>query len=323
MPPLVSCAATGEDRTNPVSGVCHGGISYIALCTCPARYPCVSPAPGLERFLRPQFLRPRETAPNRAFFVLGMKEPESKSIDPVKKSAALPSLEDALKSEKAGTLVMSARMAHRKGNRQQARELLQQAFALAPSDAGALELLGDLFLEEGEQEKAIAIFERGRKYHPRHAAFEEKIGLARIDLAEMERDKIMRQQFLEHGDLGSWQDRKPGTSAMLSLVLPGAGQFYNEQYERGAVLLGSAFLLFLAWSWPLNAAARTTTAMGGSGSGSQGISLGFSNLDSLTKGFIVLTFLAWIAITIYAAIDAANIATRAAEDRKRSIGIWT
>lgn len=210
------------------------------------------------------------------------------------------------RAEKAGALVMSARNAARKGRREEARAQLQQALTLAPTDCGALELLGDMFLEEGEQEKAIAVFERGRKHHPRHAAFEEKIAEAHIDLREMETDRLLREQALadplggESARAEVVRDRKPNAVAFLSLLLPGAGQFYNEETERGMVYFLIAMALFCAWCVPW----RMGWAMAG-----------------LAKIWIGAMLLAQIATHVSAAVDAARGAMRDAEERKRLLGV--
>lgn len=214
-------------------------------------------------------------------------------------------IEALRRAEKAGALVMAARNASRKGRRDEARAQLQQALALAPTDCGALELLGDMFLEEGEQEKAIVVFERGRKHHPRHAAFEEKIALARLDLAEMETDRLLREQALADppGEVGAASqrisDRKPNAVAFLSLLLPGAGQFYNEEAERGLVFLLSAIVVFCAWCVPW----RMNWTMGG-----------------FAPFWIGAMLLAQLATHIAAAVDAARGAMRDVEERKRLLG---
>ncbi|HEX8834968.1 MAG TPA: tetratricopeptide repeat protein, partial [Abditibacteriaceae bacterium] len=227
--------------------------------------------------------------------------------------------------EKAGGLVMAARAALRKGQRDDARAKLQQAFAIAPTDVGALELLGDLFFEEGEQEKAIAVFERGLKFHPRHVAFEEKIAIAKLDLAEMEADKLRRQHVLEHGDTESWQDKNPGVAGFLSLALPGAGQFYNDEYERGATFLGVAVVTFVAWFWPITAAVKRVTASFPAGGNRPGfgetVSTAFSNMGGVTQFLLWSMILTWIGTYLYSAYDASQLAIRAAEERKRALGI--
>ncbi|HEX8551830.1 MAG TPA: tetratricopeptide repeat protein [Abditibacteriaceae bacterium] len=228
------------------------------------------------------------------------------------------------RAEKAGSLVMAARVHSRKGRRDEARAALREALKLMPTDAGALELLGDMFLEEGEQNKAIAVFQKGLEHHPKHLAFEEKIAIAKLDLAEMESDKIRRQLFLEQGDTEKWRDKNPGLAASLSVVLPGAGQFYSDEYERGAVFLGVAIVSFAAWFWPLTSAmARVTEAIP---SGSQ-VAMGevasraFADMGSFGKSFIYLMILVWLLTYVVSAWDAARGVNAAIEARKRGLGI--
>lgn len=211
---------------------------------------------------------------------------------------------EALQSaEKAGALVMAARNSLRRGRREEARAQLKQAFQITSTDCAALELLGDLFLEEGEQQKAIAIFERGRKYHPAHAAFEEKIALAHIDLEEMKRDALLKEAAIK-GELpiaSKASERKPGSVAFLSLLLPGAGQWYNEEPERGAVFLGISLLLFAAWLIPWR--------------------LDWWKLGGMARAWIVAMLLAWLVSHVASAVDAGRGVRREVEERKRTLGL--
>ncbi len=221
-----------------------------------------------------------------------------------------------LRAEKAGALVMTARSAHRKGQKEQARALLQQAFLIDPNDCGGLELLGDMFLEDAEQEKALKIFERGRQYHPKHRAFEEKIGLCHVDLAEMRRDRDRRAQILEQGGVEKWMLLSGPRAFGLSMLLPGAGQVYVGQSTRAMTLLGIAVITFLAWSLPLYFGLKNAGAQGAKGLGS-GISSALANMN----GFGVLWFwvmvAAWVGVYIYSAVDAMTQAEKINELRRQ------
>jgi tetratricopeptide (TPR) repeat protein len=221
-----------------------------------------------------------------------------------------------LRSEKAGALVMSARSAHRKGQKEQARALLQQAFKIDPNDCGGLELLGDMFMEDAEQEKALKIFERGRHYHPRHKAFEEKIGLCHVDLAEMRRDRDRRAQILEQGGVEKWMLLSGPRAFGLSMLLPGAGQMYVEQSNRAMTMLGMAVITFLGWSVPLYFYMKYASAMD-----SKGIFSGFSTALGLMPGPILLWFwgmvAAWIGVYIYSSVDAMTQAEKINELRRQ------
>lgn len=220
--------------------------------------------------------------------------------------------------------VAKARSNLRRGQRDEARKLLQQIFALSPSECGALELLGDLFLEEGEQEKAIAVFERGRTFHPRHAAFEEKIALAKIDQQEEELDKIRRETALQLGDTEAWRDRKPTLAAFLSLILPGAGHVYLERYERAAAFFAAWLITLCGWYFPLRAALpaqAASAALKQNRNALAPLTTGISGLSGFSLLWFWLMMLLHLGVYVVAAIDASHSAKRATEQRKRELGL--
>jgi tetratricopeptide (TPR) repeat protein len=204
-------------------------------------------------------------------------------------------IETMRRQEQAGTLVMQARSALRRGKRDEAKELLKQAFALHPTDTGAFETLADIFFEEGEQPKAIQVLERGLKYHPGHKAFEERLALAHLDLAEMERDRILREQFATQGKVDLGEVKKPGHAALLSFFLPGAGQFYNEEMERAAAFFVAAIGSFCAWFIPMRGA--------------------------YNKPWFWLLVFVWVSVHAFASWDAAQGTRRALSERKRVLGL--
>ena len=239
---------------------------------------------------------------------------------PGRVSSPASSIDEELRAEKAGAMVMAVRMAQRRGNKDEARTLLQKALTLHPTDCAALELLGDIFLEEGEQEKALKVFERGRAYHPHHVAFEEKIALCILDLEEMKRDKEMQQQLLEGEKADPWLDLKPNRALGLSLLLPGAGHVYNGDIARGAAFLGAMVVTFCGWFLLLYFGLKNAKTAGARNL-MDGIDVAIGNMGSLAKFAFWLMLLAWIAIYIVAAFDALLGAQRANEARKRFLGV--
>lgn len=221
-----------------------------------------------------------------------------------------------LRADKAGALVMSARSAHRKGRKEQARSLLQQAFLIDPNDCGGLELLGDMFMEDAEQEKALKIFERGRQHHPGHRAFEEKIGLCHVDLAEMRRDRDRRAQIMEQGGVEPWMLLSGPRAFGLSMLLPGAGQVYVGQSTRAMTLLGIAIFTFLAWSVPLYFGLKNAGAQGAKGLGS-GFSAALANMSGFGLLWFWVMVAAWVGTYIYAAVDAMTQAEKINELRRQ------
>jgi len=241
---------------------------------------------------------------------------ESSIATPAKGST--PSLADDLEAEriyqKAGALIMSARRAQHKGQKDEARKLLQQAFLIAPNDSGGLELLGDLFMEDGEQEKAMKIFERGLEHHPKHRAFEEKIALCHIDVDEMRRDRDRRTQILEQGGIEKWQLLSAPRAFTLSALLPGAGQAYIGQSSRALTLFGITVLTFLGWALPLYFGLGKDDLQG-KGWSRFGAALG--NMNGLGLIWFWLMVAGWVAIYIYASMDAMTQAEKINELRKQ------
>ncbi len=226
--------------------------------------------------------------------VAAQKSVETSSTRNEATNAALPSVEDMKREEQVAAIAMKARLDLRRGQREKARAEIAQALALNPNDQGALELMGDVFLEEGEQEKAILVFEKGRALYPNHAPFAEKIRLAQHDLDEMAVDQLT-QKFAPPADLLTEElDVKPGRAAILSLLIPGGGQFYLEQNERGAVYLGLAFLSLCGWALPLRSAmSHAGAAVKATGSILSGWSSAVSSMSSGAQ------LLFWVMSTLF------------------------
>ena len=233
------------------------------------------------------------------------------------------------RSEQAGKLVMSARLALRREQRSEAKKLLAQALKVDATDIGALELLGDIFLEDAEQEKALQVFEHGRKHHPDHAPFEEKLAQAHLDIVEMENDKLLKENATEALKAGNFDvgdkllDRKPSLAMGLSAIVPGAGQVYNEEYEKAAVLFGLALLSLLGWFNTLFNKMRSMQDAAQAGGRrimpnmDEAINAMSSGQRTLFWGLVMM----WIVIIILSAVDATISATRFNEARRQHLGL--
>ncbi len=229
--------------------------------------------------------------------------------------------EELQRIEKAGPYVTLARVSFERSKFEEARGHLQEALAINPTDSSGLELLGDIFLAEAEQEKAIKVFERGKKYHPENAAWEEKIAIALLDIEEEKRDAELRQQVLETGDKDRWTDRKPGAAMTLSLLVPGAGQFYNDDNERGGIFIGAALITFSAWMLTLNAALNAVPRGEGARRLVEGLGMAMEQMGGVAKVFFYVMLLAWLGITAFAGWDAFRGAERRNTERRRSLGV--
>ena len=133
------------------------------------------------------------------------------------------------------TLLRDASALRRREKYSEAIAKCREALALTPSDATALELLGDLFQGVARTSEALSAYRRATEADPKRFSAERKYG-----------DLLMRQQ--------EWPDddpeevpKNPVVSAVFSLLFPGAGQIHNLQYVKGAVMLGGALLCVGAW----------------------------------------------------------------------------
>jgi tetratricopeptide (TPR) repeat protein len=225
-------------------------------------------------------------------------------------------LEALRRSEQAGAQVMAARNALRKGDREKAKELLKQAFALIPGEASAIELLGDIYLEEGETEKAAQLFERALQQHPGHHGFEEKLAICHLDLAEMENDRLSKTLLLTEGDKGKIFERQPAKAVSLSLLMPGAGQFYNDEMEKGGAFLAGAVLTCIGWAWPLLGAMKWLPK-------GQRFDVGaaLATLSGLPLAFFWVMVIMWMATYVVSCIDAGVTAAQWNKDRRRQVGL--
>ena len=224
--------------------------------------------------------------------------------------------------EEATKHLMAARMRVRKGEREEAYNEIKRAFAAHPGDCAAIEMLGDLYLEDGETEKALTLYERALKAHPAYVPFEEKLAICRLDLAEMEADRAAKnsgdplallQSQMENDAI---YERVPHKAVSLSLFLPGAGQFYNDEVEKGAAFLGAGLLSFIGWFYPMwTEASKLPT--------SQRFDFGTA-IGHLSGGWSVLFWLmllVWLAVYVASMVDAGRVAAFFNESRRRALGL--
>jgi len=220
-----------------------------------------------------------------------------------------PQLQQQLQQEKVGALVMTARRALRQGNKKEARQELKKALQLDVNDCGALELLGEYFMAEGEQEKALEVLERGHKLHPSHASFEKNIALCILDIEEMKRSKE-QHMTLGEDDPDQWMDRKPFIAACLS-VLPGAGQYYNGDEVTAGVLFGGWLLTLIGWFLPLMTALKNLPR-----DAEHTFSLAVAQMSGAGRVWFWLMFAIWVGFYVYALVDALVGAARANARRR-------
>jgi len=132
-----------------------------------------------------------------------------------------------------------AYLARRRGNLREAETRCRAAIDLNPTDAGALELYGDVLQGLGRVDDAILCYRRAADQDPRRASAEKKY--AELMLLQNRSIQTLQEEFIA---------RNPTVAVMFSALMPGAGQAYNGDGVKG-VLLGAlwlALLYLLGWS---------------------------------------------------------------------------
>jgi hypothetical protein len=128
-----------------------------------------------------------------------------------------------------------------------ARASLQKAIILSegmpgPQVAPIHEMLGDMLAAEERWEQAAASYEQAQALDPARASAERKFGEMTLRIAdEKAMAKLGGMVRSGSGDAitsGSQGKRNPGFAMILSLIVPGFGQFYNGQFIKACVCLG-------------------------------------------------------------------------------------
>ena len=125
----------------------------------------------------------------------------------------------------AEALLRDANMLRRREKFVEAEAKTREALELTPKNGSALEMLGDILQGVARVDEALAAYKRALEADPRRSAAEKRYA-----------DLLMRQE--------SWANYDPEASApnvrfsvLLSLCLPGAGQFFYQSYVKGIAFL--------------------------------------------------------------------------------------
>ncbi len=151
----------------------------------------------------------------------------------------------AMERGRAEKLLSEAALLRRRERPKEAEAKCREALVENPGDAAALELLGDLFQDVARIEEALAAYNRAHELQPTRTTAERKYGNL---LTNQEQWSSLETEVIA---------RSPGLALLLSLVLPGLGQFYNGEVGKGVLFVGLDFLVFylLAYSpWGFPAA---------------------------------------------------------------------
>lgn len=146
-------------------------------------------------------------------------------------------------------LLTQANVERVRGNFLTARRLLEQALQKAPERADIHELLGDVYKAVGDLSTALECYKKARELDPTRRSVEEKFAST---LLEINPPAVPEEvPFLP---------KNPTLAVILSALLPGAGQVYNEQWLKG-IAMGTVALLSLGYFLQFYHQIRSTTVM--------------------------------------------------------------
>lgn len=137
------------------------------------------------------------------------------------------------------------------------KERLDKAKALAPDHPAVLEAEGDLAFAQGRYKQAETLFKAALQADPGNARVEEKFATA---LLKVQMPGFSVNQIPEDAD-SLWSNRVPRpswASGLLSLFIPGLGQFYNGDFIKGGILV---LVDIIFWRFVLGHAAAINAAI--------------------------------------------------------------
>jgi tetratricopeptide (TPR) repeat protein len=146
---------------------------------------------------------------------------------------------DPLDAERQNRVDQLLRDAHLQRMRRQwaaAEILCREALELSPDDPLGTEMLADLLVEKGSTEEALDLYRRALERQPGKAALEEKIARLALRKGQEEQERLAALAAMDQPGSQAERKRNALIGLLLSLVCPGAGQFFFGQRIKGAIL---------------------------------------------------------------------------------------
>jgi TM2 domain-containing membrane protein YozV len=208
---------------------------------------------------------------------------------------------------KVRELLGCATLARARNQREQALKLVHEAIALDDTNAEAHELKGDLLLDLKRGEEAMASFRRAMELHPDRRVLEDKVARAALQRAARRQTLEMSQAILEGRAKPAGPKKSPAYAALLSLIAPGLGQFYNGEVLKGfAMLIGYVFLSALV----VLAVLREIASSPIGAQAMYGRPIDTGAITSALSGSALLVLILLMVLYIYSVADAAIRAGR-------------
>jgi tetratricopeptide (TPR) repeat protein len=138
-----------------------------------------------------------------------------------------------------------------------ARETLEKVLLLSegmkPREIAPVhEQIGDLLLTEEKLDEAVASFKKAYEIDPTRVSAEKKFANTTLRISDSKAENRLNEAMMRGDGIGDlladsarYGRRNAGFAMLLSLVVPGFGQFYNGQFRKGVLLLGIFALALL------------------------------------------------------------------------------
>ncbi len=159
-------------------------------------------------------------------------------------------LEDPKKQAEFERLITAAHVYRRRGDYDRAREAIDAALQLKPSDMEAREFAADIVYARGDIQAAAEEYKRIYEQDASRTSAEEKYARAIVQIAEGKRQQELLREMLENPARFRTPPRSPLVAGLLS-VAPGFGHVYCGQLVKGIVLFLAAmfsWVLFYAFA---------------------------------------------------------------------------
>src|SRR5262249_42477502 len=123
-----------------------------------------------------------------------------------------------------------------RGHGAAAEALCREVLELEPDEPQGLEMLADLVADRGDLEEALERYRHAFELQPQKAALEEKIARIVLRKGEEEHERITALLMIDAPRRKGEGRRNVLIAMLLSLVLPGAGQFFLGQRVKGILI---------------------------------------------------------------------------------------
>lgn len=141
--------------------------------------------------------------------------------------------------EAAERLLREAHLLRMRKQFAEAEERVRGALELVPEDLDGLDMLAELEYGKGNLEQSRDLCQQILDVDPARSITETRLARITLELAERDQARVTAETLLAGGGgamSGSERKRRVTISLMLSLLFAGAGQFYNGDIIKGAIL---------------------------------------------------------------------------------------